>query len=136
MEQVAVAEGLFTWPSEQPRLIGSRCRACGTATFPRQSSCPRCTATDVEEELLSDEGTLWTWTVQGFRPKPPYAGAERFEPYGVGYVALPGATMVEARLTESDPERLGIGDRMRLVIVPFRTDEQGREVMTFAFEPA
>jgi uncharacterized OB-fold protein len=74
--------------------------------------------------------------VQGFRPKPPYLGPEAFEPYGVGYVELPGATMVEARLTESDPERLCIGDRMRLVIVPFRTDEQGREVMTFAFEPA
>src|SRR3954452_763170 len=124
MEQVPVAEGLFTWPSDEPRLIGSRCAACNTATFPKQASCPKCTGRDVEDELLPAEGTLWTWTVQGFRPKSPYARPEAFEPYRVGYVELPGATMVEGRLTESDPERLSIGDRMRLVVVPFRTDEQ------------
>ena len=32
--------------------------------------------------------------------------AEEFEPYGVGYVELPGEVRVEARLTESDPARL------------------------------
>ena len=136
MEQVAVADGLFTWPSDEPRLIGSRCRTCGTATFPKQASCPKCTGRHVEETLLPREGTLYTWTVQAFRPKAPYLGPEPFEPYGVGYVELAGAVRVEARLTESDPERLCIGDTMRLVIVPFHTDDQGRQVMTFAFEPA
>lgn len=136
MDQVAVADGLFTWPSDDPRLIGSRCRECGTATFPKQLSCPRCTGRDVEETLLPSEGTLYTWTVQAFQPKSPYLGPEPFEPYGVGYIELAGAVRVEARLTEADPERLCIGDAMRLVIVPFRTDDQGREVMTFAFEPA
>jgi uncharacterized OB-fold protein len=43
------------------------------------------------ERRLARRGTLWTWTIQCFRPKsPPYAGdAESFEPYGVGYVELP-----------------------------------------------
>jgi uncharacterized OB-fold protein len=135
MEGVAVAEGLFTWPSDAPQLIASRCRTCATTTFPRQASCPRCTGVDVEERLLPRRGSLWTWTVQGFRPKPPYAGAEPFEPYGVGYVELGGEVMVEAILTESSPEHLAIGDEVELVIVPFRRDEGGRDVMTFAFRP-
>lgn len=128
-----VAEGLFTWPADEPRLIGSRCRACGIVTFPAQASCPACTGVDVEQQLLGRTGTLYTWTVQGFRPKPPYAGPDgpdRFEPYGVGYVELPGETRVEGRLTVADSDRLRIGMPMELVIVPFA------ERMTYAFAPA
>lgn len=135
MEQIPVQEGLFTWPSDDPRLIGTRCRACGTTTFPQQASCPRCTRTDVEETLLSTTGFLWTWTIQGFRPKPPYGGPEDFHPYGVGYIELPDAVMVEARLTGADPDGFRIGTEMRLVIVPFTADGSGRQVMTFAFSP-
>ena len=99
-------------------------------TFPAQGSCPRCTSVDVEERLLGRTGTLYTWTVQGFRPKPPYAGPEEFEPYGVGYVELPGEVLVETRLTVADPDRLRIGMAVELVIVPF-----GDQV-TYAFAPS
>ena len=60
---------------------------------------------------------------------------EEFEPYGVGYIELPGQVVVEARLTESDPDQLAIGSPMELVIVPFRHDDDGNEVVTFAFRP-
>ncbi len=43
---------------------------------------------------------------------------------------------VEARLTESRPgEARRIGMEMELVLVPFRTDDDGNEVVTFAFAP-
>lgn len=139
MTQIPVAEGLFTWPSDEPRLIGARCPSCGTTTFPSQASCPRCMGDAMDEVLLPRRGTLWTWTTQGFLPKsPPYAGpetAETFRPYAVGYVELPGECKVEARLTESDPAALRIGMEMELAIVPFRIDEDGNEVMMFAFGP-
>jgi uncharacterized OB-fold protein len=139
MAQVPVAEGLFTWPSASPRLIGSRCDECGTHVFPAQGSCPNCTSTAVSEVELAEEGTLWTWTVQGFPPKaPPYVGtvdADAFEPYGVGYVELPGQVKVESRLTASDPSQLSIGMAMKMVIVPLAVDENGDEVVTFAFAP-
>jgi uncharacterized OB-fold protein len=89
----------------------------------------------MESRLLEAHGTLWSFTVQGFRPKPPYVGPEPFEPYGVGYVELPGEVIVEARLTVSDPEQLQIGMPMRLVLEAFRHDEQGNDVVTFAFAP-
>ena len=56
-------------------------------------------------------------------------------PFGVGYVELPGEVKVEARLTESDPDALAAGMEMELVVVPFRTDDEGNEVVTFAFRP-
>jgi uncharacterized OB-fold protein len=69
----------------------------------------------VQTELLPREGTLWTWTTQGFEPKPPYVPEGEFEPYGVGYVEFPGYLRVEGRLAESSLERLRIGMTMRVV---------------------
>ncbi len=138
--RVPVADGLFTWPSDQPRLIGARCGACDLIAFPAGSACERCGGTEAAQVLLSDRGALWTFTTQDFRPPgPPYDGddtAETFRPYALGYVELPGEVMVEARLTESDPARLAIGQPMRLAIVPYSIRADGAEVLTFAFAPA
>ena len=138
MVQVPVAEGVFTWPADEPELIGSRCSACGMVTFPTQDSCPRCASTAMEEQRLVRRGRLWAWTIQDFPPPaPPYTGptGADFVPFGIGYVELPGEVKVETRLTESDPAVLTIGMEMELVVVPFRTDDDGNEVMTFAFRP-
>jgi uncharacterized OB-fold protein len=136
--RIPVAEGVFTWPSEDPHLIGSRCLTCGNHMLPVQSGCPRCTGERTETVELATRGTLWTWTVQGFPPKaPPYIGdadPKTFRPFGVGYVELPGQVKVEARLTEADPAKLRIGMEMQLVIVPLSTDD-GNEIVTFAFAP-
>jgi uncharacterized protein len=133
-----IAEKLFTWPAESPQLIGSRCDDCGAKTFPAQAYCPRCASTSMADVLLPRTGSLWTWTVQGFQPKsPPYLGdvGDSFEPFGVGYVDLDGELLVEARLTESDPERLAIGGTMELVVMPLYRDEEGVDVLTYAFRP-
>jgi len=114
----------------EPRLIGSRCERCETVTFPRQGSCPRCTSVDVREWRLGTRGTLWTWTIQCFEPKPPYVSDDAFEPYGVGYVELPGEVRVETRLTEADPAKLHIGLSMELTAIP-----TARGKITYAFRP-
>jgi uncharacterized OB-fold protein len=137
MPSVPVAEGIFTWPSDEPQLIGTRCASCGIVTFPSQGSCPRCASVDMSEELLARRGRLWAWTTQNFPPPPPYAGpaGKDFTPFGVGYVELADEVKVETRLTESDPAALRIGQQMELVVVPFRVDDDGNEVVTFAFRP-
>jgi uncharacterized OB-fold protein len=139
LEARPIAEGLFTWPADEPQLIGSRCDDCGACTFPAQSYCPRCASTSMSEVLLPRTGSLWTWTIQGFRPKsPPYKGddtIDTFEPFGVGYVDLGGELLVEARLTENDPARLEIGAELELVVIPLYRDKDGTDVLTFAFRP-
>lgn len=138
-QQVPIAEGLFTWPANNPALLCSRCDHCGIASFPSAESCMACSGQAVTIEELPGKGTLWTWTVQQFMPKTPYNSGETpetFKPYGVGYVELPGGLRVEGRLTENDPEKLRIGMPMDVVFAPYRTEENGDEVINFFFAPA
>ncbi len=138
MNRAPFAPDIYTWPSDAPQLIGGRCAACSAVTFPRPPSCARCGSTDVAEHLLPRRGTLWTFTTQDFLPKEPYASgetAETFRPYGVGLVQLGDEVKVEGRLTENDPARLRIGMEVELVIVPFRVDDDGTEITTYAFAP-
>ena len=137
--QLPIADGLFTWPSENPALLGSRCQDCGVAAFPSAESCMACSGQNVMPEELPRRGTLWTWTIQQFMPKSPYHSGETpesFRPYGVGYLELPGGVRVEGRLTESDPDKLRIGMEMDVVFAPWRTEENGDEIISFFFQPA
>jgi uncharacterized OB-fold protein len=135
-----IAEGLFTWPSEEPRLIGGRCGECDAVSFPRRHGCPRCGAVAVREELIGREGTLWTWTSQGFAPKEPFNGnvtvGAQHVPWFVGLVEIPGQLRLEALLVGVTAETIEIGMPMELVVVPWRVDDEGRETVTFAFTPS
>jgi uncharacterized OB-fold protein len=90
------------------------------------------------EHLLARRGRLWAWTTQDFPPpSPPYVGptGKDFVPFGLGYVELGGEVKVETRLTTADPDALATGMEMELTVVPLHTDEEGNEVVTFAFQP-
>lgn len=131
---IAVDPGLFS-SLDPPRLAGARCADCGTVIFPVQAGCSRCTGTDLARVELADRGTLWTWTVQAFEPKPPYRVPDGgFTPYGVGYVDL-GDVIVESRLL-GDPAGFEIGMPMRLTLLPLWPGAEGAAVVSYAFEPA
>jgi len=135
--QKAIAE-VFTWPSDSPQLIASRCENCAATTFPVQDRCPRCGTATMAELLLPRRGTLVSWTTQAYPPVVPYAGdetGENFVPFGVGLVQLDDIVRVESRLTESDPARLDFDMEVELQVVPFYVDADGTEIMTFAFAP-
>ena len=137
--QVPLHEGLFTWPAAKPQLLGSRCNQCAEATFPAQPDCRSCGSRQTTIVELGDRGILWTWTIQTFMPKQPYRSdetPETFRPYGVGYVEMPGGVRVEARLQANSPNQLQIGMPMQLDIIPFRTDKNGNQKMTFSFSAA
>ncbi len=138
--QKALAPEISTWPDENPQLIGSRCGSCEATVFPIQQRCPRCSGGDMSEVLLPRAGTLVAWTTQGFPPGAPYKGptGKDFVPFGVGLVQLgleDPVIRVEGRLTENDPEKLQFGMQVELTMVPFTTDEEGNEIVTFAFQP-
>ena len=137
--QVPLHEGLFTWPAAKTQLLGSRCNQCAEATFPAQPDCRSCGSRQTTIVELGDRGILWTWTIQTFMPKQPYRSdetPETFRPYGVGYVEMPGGVRVEARLQANSSDQLQIGMPMQLDIIPFRTDKNGDQKMTFSFSAA
>lgn len=126
---------------EGERLVlkGSRCRRCGERYFPASRGCTRCCAHEMEPCSLGSEGTLWSWTIQGFQPKAPYNGGEaehEFRPYGVGYVEMPSGVKVETRLTIADPARLAIGMPLALTLLPYRQVTGEEWIYTYAFAPA
>jgi uncharacterized protein len=124
----AIAEGLFT-DETPPRLIGGRDRSTGRIVFP----CPP--SAEFEPVPLGRQGSLWSFTVQRYRPKsPPYAGPEAFTPWAVGYVELPGETIVEARLTNVELDAITIGMPLELTLVPLDPDA-AEPVLTHAFQP-
>jgi uncharacterized OB-fold protein len=114
-------------------LRGSRCDRCAAITFPAQSSCPRCAATDMSPHPLPRRGVLWTYTIQRFRPKTPYDGPTEFEPYPVGYVNLANEVLVESRLAARPDRAPCIGEEMELIFTPYTRGADGDTVGTFAF---
>jgi len=125
-----IAPNLFT-PGPSPRLIGGRQRASGRLVFPLPED-----AEGYERVELPARGGLWSYTVQRFAPKsPPYRGQEPFQPFAVGYVELPGALIVESRLTEVDFEALRVGMPMELTTLELRRDPDGTAILTYAFRP-
>jgi len=135
--QKAIAN-VFTWPADDPQLLGGQCRDCGAITFPVQSRCPRCGTQSMDERPLPRRGTLVSWTTQEFPPSVPYMGdptGDSFEPFGIGLVQLDDVVRVESRLTECDPQQLDFGMEVELRIVPFYVDKDGNDVITFAFAP-
>jgi uncharacterized OB-fold protein len=129
MNSRPIAANLFT-AGASPRLFGGRHRETGRIAFPL----PTDTAA-YEPIELPNRGQLWSYTVQRFAPKTPYRGAEKFEPFALGYVELPGTIIVESRLVDIPFDRLRIGLPVALAIVPLYTDADGTAVMSYVFRP-
>lgn len=129
--RVPVRAGLFV-DADPPALVCGRCTSCDAPHFPRQRTCPYCSADSVDEVLVHGPARLWAHTAVT-APPPGYGGEV---PYGFGVVELPEGLRVVSRLTESEPGRLRTGDDMALVIVPLEVDDEGRAVVTYAFAPA
>jgi len=120
-----IAPGLWT-DEAHPRLIGGR-RANGEIVFPVPDGDA---AALVEPVALSRHGTLWSWTTQGFEPKPPYSGPQPFQPFLIGYVELPGEVIVETRIVDATTADLQIGMAMEFAVVAFDDNRS-----TYAFRP-
>ena len=138
--QVPAIEGWLTLDPAAPRLLGTRCRACGAVFFPRETVfCrnPRCTGTELDEVALSRRGTLWSYTDNRYAPPAPYVAADPFEPYAIAAVELAEEKMVI--LGQVAPgvrvEELEVGMEMELALGTLYSDEQ-HEYLIWHWKPA
>lgn len=135
-DTVPVVAGLFAVEGGVPALVGARCAQCGTHYFPRRARCsnPDCEGHAVESVRLSGRGTLYSFSVQAYRP-PPLFGMEPWAPYAIGLVDMPEGVRVMGMLTGVAAAELRIGSTMELRLEPLRQDENGRTVLTYKFAP-
>jgi uncharacterized OB-fold protein len=125
--RVAALEGWFTLDEHEPHLLGTRCTACGTCYFPKQSLyCrnPACEGTEFEEVPLSRHGTLWSCTNAAYAPPEPYVAADPYEPFAIAAVELAAEKMVVLGQVVKGvgPEELKVGQAMELVLEPLSED--------------
>ena len=129
--QRLVHDGLFEIDDDGTlHLVGGYSPTSGRYHFPLLDACPYTGATDVERVRLSGDATLWAWTAVTAAP-PGYRGDV---PYGFGVVELTNEKLrVITRLTEPDPSALAFGQPMHAVADTLHVDDDGNEVLTWAF---
>jgi uncharacterized OB-fold protein len=119
--------GRFFEGLKENKLLGTKCKKCGTTYFPPRVDCSKCLADEIEWIELSGEGELATFTVN---TTPP----ESFSKYGtyiIGIVKLNDGPAVMTWLKDVKPEDAKVG--MRLKIEFIESPELG---IKYSFVPA
>lgn len=132
-------EGLFTLDLEEPHLLGTRCRACGTYFFPAQrTSCrnPDCDRADLEEVRLSRTGKVWSYTSASYQPPAPFVAKEPFEPFAIAAVELEreGLTILGQVADGIGVDLLTTGMPMELVLRELYQDDE-HVYLTWSWKP-
>jgi uncharacterized OB-fold protein len=128
--------GLFEWTDDGVRLRSAKCNSCGTYFFPEGHQQHRvgCSREGVEKVLLSNKGKLASYTIQHYTCPPPFRPTGDITPYGIGLVEFPEERIQCAGLImESDLKSLKIGQNVETITYTLRKNEEGQEVVTWAF---
>ena len=138
--RVPAVEGWFTLDANNPQLLGTRCKACGTYFFPKETSfCrnPHCAGTEFEEVPLSARGKLWSFTDNRYAPPKPYMAGDPFEPYAVAAVELEREKMVVLGQVAKGVgcDQLRAGQDMELVLDTLYEDASN-EYLVWKWRPA
>ena len=106
-------------------LMGSKCKNCGTTSFPPRADCEKCMSGDFEFVEMSGKATLHTFTKIVSAP----TGFEELAPYIVGVVDLAEGGRLLAWFGESIQED-EIKIDMELQVVP-QIFEELEEIKVF-----
>lgn len=134
-KKVPLIEGLFTWPSDRPQLIASRCKKCGALFFPKVPYCgnPDCPKDKANMELvnISNTGIIYTYTIHQYAPAIPFK-MDPFKPYGVAMVDVPEGLRVLGMTTTT--EGLKIGQKVEMTVGTLYEDAENAYI-TWMWKP-
>ena len=138
-KRVPAVEGWFTMDEERPRLLGSRCKSCGTYFFPKESFfCrnPNCDGAEFEEVPLSPTGSLWSFTNNCYAAPAPFIAPDPFVPYAIAAVELAEERMVVlGQMAEgTEVSDLKAGMEVELVLEKLYEDDAS-EYMVWRWKP-
>jgi uncharacterized OB-fold protein len=122
----------------EDKLMGSKCRKCGSLSAPPRQICFECHEFDMEWVPLSGNGKLAAYTCIAIGPPFMLAeGYDRENPYCVGVVELDEGVRVDARIEKVDakhPETIQVGTPLKVRFLHVGEGENARTCL--AFEPA
>ena len=108
---------------ERYRLEAGKCSKCGKILFPNRLICPVCGSKEFTTINLSGKGKIITYTVIRTAPK----GFGDLAPYAVGIIEMEENVRILAQITDCNPDKLNIGDK---VVSKFRRmNEDGKTGM-------
>ena len=133
--RVPIKPGFFTVPDdphEPPRLLGTKCRACGEYFYPRRAVCAKCMSEQTTDVELEARGTLYSYT---FVHLPLFGSTnmEHADGYGVGQIDLPEGPRVQAPLAGKQPE-FRVGQTVRGELNVLR-DDGAQDIVIVRFRP-
>jgi len=130
-----IKPGFFTIPDDPngvPKLLATRCEACGEFFYPRRAVCGKCMSRKTAEVEVDARGTLYSYT---FVHLPLFGSTnmEHADGYGVGQVDLPEGPRVQAPLAGKQAD-FKVGQALRGELDVLR-DDDGTDVMIIRFRP-
>lgn len=130
----AAIEGWYTIDENQPHLIGSCCKQCGSFYFPKQfrfCKNPDCDSTEFDEVTLSRTGTVWSYTDAQYKPPEPFVGSDPHQPFAIAAVQLEKEKMIVlGQVAEGiGVDKLKVGTPVELVLETLHEDEEETKVV-------
>jgi len=122
---------------QNKKLMGSKCKDCGTLYAPVRKLCTKCNSLNMEWVEMSGKGELAAFTC--ITVGTPYfieKGYDRNKPYCFSVIKLEEGPMVSAQLVgvnESKPDTINIG--MPVKIKFLETEMAGETKIDLGFEP-
>lgn len=93
------------------RLIGTKCRKCGSVFFPPRNLCPKCRRRgEIECFPFSGNGTILTYTII----RTPPEGFEKQSPYAIAIVRLDEGASISGQVI-GDLNDIETGKRVKSV---------------------
>lgn len=107
------------------RLVGTRCKKCGTRYLPPRAHCT-CGSTEIEWYEAPKQGKLLTYTIVAFPPE----SMTKYAPYILAIVELEDGSRLLAHLTEVTPKNLAVGMPLQVMSHQISADR-----IAFKFKP-
>lgn len=107
------------------KLMGVKCKKCGTKYLPPRAHCP-CGSTEIEWYEAPKQGKLLTYTLVAFPPE----SMNKYAPYILAIAELDDGSRILAHITDVTPKNLQLG--MRVQVIPHQISA---DRLTFKFRP-
>ena len=123
---------------QNKKLMGSKCKDCGTMYVPVRKLCTACNSLNMEWVPLSGKGELAAFT--SITVGTPYfieLGYDRNKPYCFSVIKLKEGPMVSAQLVgvdASNPDTIKIGMPLKVKFLENETAKESK--IDLGFEPA